>query len=105
MSLDKKILDSLQQQSMAPRFGQKINEIKSPFELIGQLISGLEKRIAQLEARPTLRYLGIWDEAKEYMPGCFVTTNGSLWYAEERTRSRPGTDSTWRLAVKRGTCS
>ena len=105
MALDKNILAALEQQSKAPRYGQNGSEIKSPWELLGQLIGKLTKRVEQLESRPTLRYLGIWDEAKEYMPGCFVTTNGSLWYCEERTRSRPGTDATWRLAVKRGTCS
>jgi hypothetical protein len=105
MSLDKTILGSLEQQSRAPRYGQKQSEITSPFELLGSLIGSLTRRVEELERRPTLRYLGIWDEAKEYAAGCFVTTNGSLWYCEERTRSRPGTDSTWRLAVKRGTTS
>jgi hypothetical protein len=52
-----------------------------------------------------MKYCGIWEEDREYLRGGFVTTNGSLWHAEQPTRSRPGTDSTWRLAVKKGTCT
>jgi hypothetical protein len=65
----------------------------------------LEARIKELEARGELKYCGVWREGDEYARGNFVTTSGSLWHAEANTTSRPGTDSTWRLAVKQGMAS
>jgi hypothetical protein len=69
-------------------------------------VAALENRVDELEsAGGELRYRGIWQENREYKRGNSTTTNGCLWHCEERTLSRPGTDSTWRLAVKRGTTS
>ena len=45
--------------------------------------------------------LGVWQQ-QQYERSNFCTMNGGLWHAEMRTQSRPGTDSTWRLAVKSG---
>jgi hypothetical protein len=67
-------------------------------------IAPLQKRIADLEARPMhqLKYLGTWTPGR-YQPGEFTTDHGSLWFCERETTSRPGTDANWRLAVKQGT--
>ncbi|MCK1473168.1 hypothetical protein IVB25_31535 [Bradyrhizobium sp. 193] len=66
-------------------------------------ISPLKERIAALESRPTMRYLGIWNASRTYQPGSFVTHSGSVWNCEvENTGVRPGDGGIWRLAVKRG---
>ena len=84
-------------------FGEEI--VHSIKDYVARTIRPLQSRIAELESRGEMKYCGIWEEQREYLRGNFVTTNGSLWHAEQPTRSRPGSDSTWRLAVKRGTCT
>ena len=37
----------------------------------------LRKRIAELEARPTLKYCGSWDRERSYVPGECVTWVGA----------------------------
>jgi hypothetical protein len=73
------------------------NAIKRPLE---DRLVALEARIEKLEARGELKYCGIWQQDHQYERGNFVTMNGGLWHAEMKTTSCPGSDSTWRLAVK-----
>ena len=70
---------------------------------LGAMCLALAKRVEQIEARPTVRYLGVWQDAETYPAGSLCTLGGSLWHAERKTTSRPGADATWRLAVKQGT--
>jgi hypothetical protein len=88
-------------------FGAELVEIVKDY--VGRAVDArcvaLERRIAQLEAQGEMKYCGIWEEGREYLRGSFVTTGGSLWHCEQPTRSRPGSDSNWKLAVKRGTCT
>ena len=91
-------------------FGREIvAELKRVIDPLRDRIAAFEAKIsrieAAIEARGEMKYCGIWEEGREYLRGNFTTTNGSLWHCEQPTRSRPGTDSTWRLAVKRGTCT
>ena len=79
-------------------FGREIVEI------IKGYLANFEKRLAALEAT-TLKYSGTYVEGKTYRRGEFTTCQGSLWHCEEQTSSRPGSDATWRLAVKRGELS
>ena len=90
-------------------WGQQLGEtfidgLKKALKKRDAAISALERRIMQLELRGEVKYVGIWREGTEYLPGNFTTTNGCLWHCEQPTRSRPGTDATWKMAVKRGTC-
>ena len=64
-------------------------------------VDELEARIATLEARP-LRYEGVHEPGKQYAPGAFVTSGGSVWHCNEATTSRPGDGGAWTLAVKHG---
>ena len=67
-------------------------------------LAPLLRRIVELEERPTLRYLGVYEAARQYAKGNFVTHDGSLWHCRaDVTRARPGSDSDWQLAAKRGT--
>jgi len=66
-------------------------------------VTALEQRIAALEAKPAvLRYMGPFEQGREYSPGEFVTHRGSLWHANERTNAKPGDGAAWTLAVKAG---
>ena len=45
---------------------------------------------------------GVYSENKTYEQGDGVTYGGSYWIAQQETKSKPGTDNTFRLAVKAG---
>ena len=73
-------------------------------------IEELERRIAALEAAPSLRYVGVWRDGTDYPPQTAVTRSGSTWItiAGARAGQMPGLHgdddegSPWQLAVKRG---
>jgi hypothetical protein len=70
---------------------------------IERAIAPLEARIAELEARPTLKYCGVWQSGTKYEAGACCTHQGSLWVCKAATITRPGDAlSQWTLAVKRG---
>lgn len=66
----------------------------------------LEARVHALEARPTLRYLGVWKAETSYPEGSAVTHQGGVWISRRPTSQRPDADGPgehdWQLAVKRG---
>jgi hypothetical protein len=64
-------------------------------------MEGMKARLAELE-RTRPEYRGIWKARTMYARGSFVTSAGSVWCATEDTDSKPGSDATWTLAVKRG---
>jgi hypothetical protein len=65
-------------------------------------IGALRTRLAELEARPSIKDCGVWKEG-EYRAGDGVTWDGSFWIAQRNTTTKPNRpDSDWRLAVKRG---
>jgi integrin beta 3 len=45
---------------------------------------------------------GVFKDGESYERGDGVTWAGSFWIAREATFSKPGDDTTWRLAIKRG---
>jgi hypothetical protein len=47
-------------------------------------------------------YQGVYERGTVYRMGQGVTWDGILWVANEDTKSTPGSDGTWTLAVKRG---
>jgi hypothetical protein len=62
----------------------------------------LSRRIDELERRQ-MKFVGVWRAGQSYEPGSLATHSGSLWHANRSTAgSRPGTDDSWVLAVKRG---
>ncbi|WP_084581778.1 hypothetical protein [Sphingomonas azotifigens] len=50
---------------------------------------------------PVTIYRGVWREG-DYKAGDAVTWAGSLWIADADTAAKPETDTSWKLAVKRG---
>lgn len=66
-------------------------------------IDKLNARIKVLEARPELKYCGVWSADKVFGQGNFVTDSGSLWHASRANiGERPGSGDAWQLAVKKG---
>ncbi|MGE0875668.1 MAG: hypothetical protein AB7O31_13475 [Burkholderiales bacterium] len=78
--------------------------------LVSQRTAALEQRMAELESRvrtaetraARMTYRGVWRDGEHYDEGAFTTDRGSLWHANRATNSRPGSDDSWTLAVKRG---
>jgi hypothetical protein len=64
-------------------------------------IERLERETAELKAAP-LTYRGVWKMRTTYAAGTAITYGGSMWVATEPTDSKPGSDDSWQLAVKRG---
>lgn len=69
----------------------------------------LEKRIAELETRLAevqergVKYCGVFQGASTYNRGDLVTSGGSMWHSNvDGNRSKPGTGTSWQLAVKAG---
>jgi hypothetical protein len=72
-------------------------------KLHGEQIANLERRIQQLEARPTLAPRGVWKPKASYSEGDCVTDKGALWTCVSAvTGARPGASHCWRLSVKSG---
>lgn len=61
----------------------------------------LTKRLADIEARPTLKFCGRWEEG-EYQAGSVVEHGGSMWITTVRTTQKPTSGDAWQLAVRRG---
>lgn len=60
----------------------------------------MEARLDALEARPSVKYWGVWKEGKAYGGGSMVTDKGSVWYAEHATMQRPGASDDWGARCK-----
>ena len=73
-------------------------------EYMTTTIAPLLERVAVLEAKAkeSFEYRGVFHEGETYERGHFVSHRGALWHANKETRSIPGRDSCWTLAVKSG---
>lgn len=67
-------------------------------------ISRLVDRIERLEARPAVKYCGVWSPDREYEADNQVTHAGGLWIAKGCSKNcRPGkSPDLWHLCVKSG---
>src|SRR5690606_16875981 len=62
-----------------------------------------DRKIERSIVLPVLIDRGVHKATAEYARGDVVTFQGSLWIAQkDAPTSKPGTDESWRLAVKRG---
>jgi hypothetical protein len=68
------------------------------------VINRLERRILELEQRPTMSYEGTWNVGETFFVGQFVTEAGSLWACRKANAGvKPGSNpDIWQLAVKHG---
>jgi hypothetical protein len=77
--------------------------LATAFKEVG--ITTTAARLDKLEARPELKYLGVWSAGKTYAENSLVTHAGSLWIAKQKTASFPGGQAepgAWQLCTKRG---
>lgn len=51
---------------------------------------------------PVVLDCGVWKDGAFYEHGDGVTYGGSFWIAQKNTDDKPGTNESWRLAVKKG---
>lgn len=60
----------------------------------------LRQRIAELESRPQLEYLGVYQENQQYRAQAAVTHDSQLWIARRATTKKPGGTDDWQLAIR-----
>jgi len=109
MSLDKALLNSFEQK--APRYGEgKANTGNATMDALAPLIASiagdiaaLKRKVAALEARPSIKFMGVYKPGATYSEGSMVTRDGSIFHANKTTTATPGDGSMdWTLCVKRG---
>ncbi len=88
-------------EQMATVLAVAIHEATTP--LLATIVA-LHQRLAALEARRALRYIGIWQAGQSYADQEAVSHHGGIWIALRDTVQTPGAgpDSGWVLACRRG---
>jgi hypothetical protein len=72
-------------------------------EWMAHSLAPLLARIAELEARPVVRFCGVWRTGTPYAKGSLAIRDGALWHANtENTQATPGKSDDWTLASKSG---
>ncbi len=71
-------------------------------EKIATRTAELERRVAELEQRPSLKFCGIHNEQAPYALGDVVIRSGSLWTCVRPTRGAFD-HAAFQLSVKKGT--
>ena len=68
------------------------------------IIAALVDRVKEFEARPQMKYVGVWNQEKVYGAANCVTDGGSMFHAQRASvGERPGSGSdAWVLVVKKG---
>lgn len=71
----------------------------------GLRCAAIEKRLAEIEARPVLKYSGVWSASATYEPGEIVSHGGSSWHSNIKSQGLQLGESnpaSWTLMTKRG---
>jgi hypothetical protein len=78
--------------------------IDRSFQERDKYTNAMEKRLKEIEARPTFSDEGVWVHDRKYLKGNGVTSDGSFWLAKRDTEhgEEPGRCDGFRLVVKRG---
>ena len=75
------------------------NTIEGP--KIKDRFQAIEARLAALEAKQHVKFVGVWQQGKSYAPGDACTHGGGLWICKAATMGQPNQDyAGWTLAVK-----
>ena len=86
--------------SVGPNYVEPVS--KDQVSALIERVMQLESQVAALAAEKGIAYRGVWESGETYQAGDYTTDKGSLWCCLETTRSRPGTNGSWQLAVKNG---
>ena len=90
------IFEEVLAEAIGKAIGIRVGEAEARCAALEAKLNGLQAAISEF------RFVGQWHEGKSCRAGNFVTTGGQVWHCNTDTNSRPGTDSTWTLAVKSG---
>lgn len=84
--------------------GINADEFQFKFDLDTRTFSATHKdRVLFSQRIPYPKYCDVWSERfGTYEEGFMVTFGGSVWTAKRDTTSKPGTDDSWQLCVKKG---
>ncbi len=84
--------------------GINADEFEFKFDLQTRTFSATHKdRVLFSQRIPYPKYCDVWSERfGTYEEGFLVTFGGSVWIAKRDTTSKPGTDDSWQLCVKKG---
>jgi hypothetical protein len=83
------------------KYFQKYSDIIFP--VLKKRFETLEARVTTLEAKPHVKFCGVWKAGTTYEPGDAATHQGGLWICKVATPGEPSKDfHGWTLAVKRG---
>ena len=75
--------------------------IKEAVTPVAGRIAELETRLAALEAKPHVKFCGVYESGRAYTPGDACTHGGGLWICKAATTGQPNQDyAGWALAVK-----
>src|SRR5262245_36862231 len=77
------------------------NELKTLPDWLAKAIGTVIAEMVH-DATKEFRFIGTWEENKQYKRGNFVSLGGQVYHCNIGTTARPGTDSSWTLAVKSG---
>lgn len=79
----------------------KIDAVLNIMQAMHRRIMDLESAAAD-RAKGGMTYRGVFRDGTEYPEGSVVTHQGSLWHANQETKSTPGRGGGWQMCVKRG---
>jgi len=69
-------------------------------------VESVERRLAAFEAKPHVKFCGVYEPGRTYAPGDAATHHGSLWICKVATPGEPSKDFVgWQLAVKKGSAA
>jgi hypothetical protein len=68
-------------------------------------IEPLKASLAELQARPVIKFCGAWKSGEAYPKDGLVIYGGSLWIALRDSALRPNASGDFQLVVKKGSFS
>ena len=87
---------------------KELDEFRDRLDVVQGMSTMERRKVIPLDAPedPVERvrglWKGVWTKGTRYAAGSLVTDKGSLWHCNEPSFDRPGTSSSWTLALKRG---
>jgi hypothetical protein len=66
------------------------------------IVAWLNDRLEAIEQRPVVRYCGVFDPTRQYVPGNLITSSGSVWHCDSACTGTRPPGPPWTLAVKHG---
>ena len=80
-----------------------VTGIKAATDPLTAHVRSIEQRLAALEAKPSVKYCGVWKPGGAYAPGDAATHKGALWICKAATTGEPSKDFVgWQLALRKG---